>query len=224
MRQTRRRNTRRVNSNTHNKTHKKYIDKLQRLYPACKHDINRDDYSRYEGHRITYGEMEYDGIEQLYQKLIKINPKIDCFMDIGSGRGKLCMYMAAKPKIKSVLGIELVEQRHNDALILKSELKSEYSRKVDLLNSDIFNIDLTEYSGKNVFIWFSNLCFDQNITDKIFEKIIKEIPAGSFVCCSKEPAGFDLKKEPQSESEKTMEKIDEAIIPMSWSQNSNVFI
>jgi 16S rRNA A1518/A1519 N6-dimethyltransferase RsmA/KsgA/DIM1 with predicted DNA glycosylase/AP lyase activity len=156
--------------------------------------------------------MEYDGIEQLYTRLLKTNANIDCFIDIGSGRGKLCFYMAAKPKIKHVLGVELVEERHNDATILKSELKTEYSKKVELFNSNIFDIDLTKHPGKTPFIWFSNLCFDQSITDKIFDKLTTELPEGSFICCSKNPENTNMKK------------LDQIQIPMSWSTTSNVYI
>jgi len=99
---------------------KQYIIKLRNLYPSCKFDHNREECeTEYTGHKITYGEMEYEGIQQLYEHVTShLSPKIDTFIDIGSGRGKLCMYMASKPKITSVLGIELVRQRHYDALQL----------------------------------------------------------------------------------------------------------
>ena len=89
-----------------NITKKNYIQTLQILYPKCKHDDSNEN-CNYDGHKITYGEMEYNGIQQLYSIIAeKYNKNIDCFMDIGSGRGKLCMYMAAQPKIKHVLGVE----------------------------------------------------------------------------------------------------------------------
>ena len=203
--------TKRLRRGANQKTRKRYIRKLLEIYPECKHDSHIN-HSKYEGHKITYGEMEYDGIEQLYTQLLKTNANIDCFIDIGSGRGKLCFYMAAKPKIKHVLGVELVEERHNDATILKSELKTEYSKKVELFNSNIFDIDLTKHHGKTPFIWFSNLCFDQSITDKIFDKLTTELPEGSFICCSKNPENTSMKK------------LDQIQIPMSWSTTSNVYI
>jgi hypothetical protein len=195
-----------------NITHKKFIKKLVDLYPKCKHDESSNNIF-YDGHKITYGEMEYDGIQQLYSTILnKYNKKIDCFMDIGSGRGKLCMYMAAQPKTKKVLGIELVEQRHRDASILQQQLKSEYADKVMLLNNDIFNINLSNYSGNNVFVWFSNLCFDQDITNKIFEKLNDELPKGSIISCSKQP------------KESSLIFLESITIPMSWTSNSNVYI
>ena len=158
-------------------TKKRYLEKLKKLYPICKFDETRDDYALYDGHKITYGEMEYTGIQKLYSYISKnYNPKINCFMDIGSGRGKLCMYMAAQSKIQHVLGVELVKQRHDDAEVLKSQLKQEYSKKVDLLNQNVLEIDFEKYHGSHVFVWFSNLCFEQSTTNDIFQKLQNELP------------------------------------------------
>jgi tRNA G46 methylase TrmB len=194
-------------------TRKKHISKLKQLYPMCKHDHNTDDYSLYEGHKITYGEMEYKGIDQLYKYITKhYNSDINCFIDIGSGRGKLCMYMAAQPKIIDVLGVELVKQRHNDAEILKSELKNEYSSKVILLNKNVLEIDFEKYKNSQIFIWFSNLCFEQSITNVIFQKLMSELPKGTIICCSNTPnSGIG-------------EFLQNISVPMSWSKSSNVYI
>lgn len=193
-----------------NMTKKKYIQQLQTLYPSCKHDENIQ--CTYGEHKITYGEMEYDGIQELYSIITKkYNSKIDCFMDIGSGRGKLCMYMAGQPKIKHVLGVELVKERHDDAENLKSKLKSSYANKVELLNQNIFDVNLGENSGNNVFIWFSNLCFDKNNIDLIFKKFSEELPEGTIICCSKKP-------------ESELKYLDSIKIPMSWNRDSIVYI
>jgi len=194
-------------------TRKRYVHTLQKLYPRCKYDNDHDD-SSYNGHKTTYGEMEYNGIQKLYSTIInKYNPKIDCFMDIGSGRGKLCMFMAAQPKIKHVIGIELVKKRHEDAEILKSNLASNYADKVTLLYTDIFQINLAEYSGKNVFVWFSNLCFDQQITNNIFEKMKNELPEGTIICCSNQP-----------KNESILTYLETVQISMSWNKGSDVYM
>ena len=195
---------------------KEFIQKLKDIYPNCKHDDNVDcsNYSNHYGQKVTYGEMEYDGIEKLYSIIEKkYNPNMDCFMDIGSGRGKLCMYMSAQPNIDKVFGIEIVEERHNDANRLKNKLNSEFTNKIELLNMDIFEMNLREHSGKNNFIWFSNLCFDQNIIDNIFEKIKNELPEGSIICCSKKP-----------DNEIGLNYLESIEIPMSWSKESIVYI
>jgi hypothetical protein len=188
-----------------NMTSKVFVNLLKKLYPSCKHDKSLN--SLYENHKITYGEMEYNGIEQLYKTIKNINPKVDCFIDIGSGRGKLCMYMASQPKIKNVLGIEIVKERYEDAEELKSKLKSEFSNKVTLLNKNVLEISFKDYLPTEglVFVWFSNLCFDQEITDSIFSKMREELPKGSIICCSQCPNTKDL------------DNIPSIKIPMTWS-------
>ena len=199
--------------NPHKGTKKNYIIQLKNLYPSCKFDRNVEDSSLYNGVNITYGEMEYDGVQKLYSFVSKnYNNKINCFMDLGSGRGKLCMYMASLSKIKYVLGVELVKQRHDDAEILKSELNFEYANKVHLLNKNIYDIDFEEYKNKQIFIWLSNLCFDQTGIDNIFQKLKNSLPSGTIVCCSKKPL------------ENFGEYLNSIQVPMSWNKESNVYI
>jgi len=205
--------TRRNRRNSHKGTKKHYIIKLQKLYPNCKFDRNVEDISLYNGNNITYGEMEYEGIQKLYTFITKnYNPKINCFMDLGSGRGKLCIYMAAQPKIKHVLGVELVKQRHDDAEILKSEFTFEYADKVKLLHKNIFDVDFEEYKNNQIFIWFSNLCFDQTGIINVFQKIQRDLPSGTIICCSKKP------------EEIFGEFLHTIQAPMSWNKESNVYI
>jgi hypothetical protein len=179
--------------------------------------------------------MEYEGIQRLYSYVKKANSHIDTFIDVGSGRGKLCMFMAAQPDISRVLGVELVTQRHNDALVLKKELieyqktgkttskrvrklacqggQIDYANKATFLNQNVLEIEFAGYIGQEaVFVWFSNLCFDQSTTNDIFEKLARELPKGSIICCSKEPVPVVGKS------------IGQVIIPMSWSNNSIVYM
>jgi 16S rRNA A1518/A1519 N6-dimethyltransferase RsmA/KsgA/DIM1 with predicted DNA glycosylase/AP lyase activity len=157
--------------------------------------------------------MEYDGIHQLYNYVKKhYNPNINCFIDIGSGRGKLCMYMASQPKIKKVLGVEIVKERHNDAEYIKSQLNYDYSQKVILLNKDILTIDFEAYKNSQILIWFSNLCFEVSTIDIVFNKIKNELPKGTIVCCSKNPTTFKA------------DYLNVITIPMSWNKLSNVYI
>jgi len=156
---------------------------------------------------ITYGEMEYDGIQQLYPHVMKQSP-VNCFMDIGSGRGKLCMYMAAQPKIQRVVGIELVKERHDDAIKLQHDLQSDFSDKITLLNKNVMDVSMDEYKQYTLFIWFSNLCFDEKVTCEIVTKL-QELP-GSILCCStKMNMGTFIKS---------------VEIPMSWESKSTVYM
>jgi SAM-dependent methyltransferase len=206
-------------------TRKNFVSKLKSLYPSCKHDsIQNKSIDSYDGHNITYGEMNYDGMKYLYTYVQTINPEINTFIDIGSGRGKLCLYLASLPKIKKCIGIELVKTRYDDAIELKSRLSPLFADKVEFICGDIFSIDLSERlingssndSGTDakVFVWFSNLCFKQETVDDVFEKIVNELPKGSILCCSKKT----ISENPR------ITFIESVPIEMSWNKASNVHI
>jgi tRNA G46 methylase TrmB len=211
-------NTRHRRKKTHKVTKKAYINKLKIHYPSCKYDgsLNNPSLTKYAEHKITYGEMDYEGLEKLYAKVQLLNSKIDTFIDIGSGRGKLCLFMASIGKIKKSIGIELVKERIDDALELQQKLPVEYSNKVSFINSNIFDIQIKTIISTNsqVFVWFSNLCFEQSTTDKIFKKITEELPSNSIVCCSKKILN-DIPK---------LIFVESLPIEMSWDKGSSVFI
>jgi len=192
-----------------NKT-KKCIKELKKLYPSMKYDVSHNK-TKHNKYNTTYGEMEYEGIEKLYNHLLQTNKQINCFMDLGSGRGKLCMYMSAQQDIQKVIGIELVKERHDDAIAMKNKL-TEISDKVDLFNNDIFKISLIPYAKYNNFIWISSLCFSEKIVNNIFKKIKRELNTGTIVCCSKIP------------TIKIGELIDTVIIPQTWNSEHEVSV
>jgi len=137
-------------------------------------------------YNTTYGEMEILGIKKLYTYLLKTY-SFNCFMDLGSGKGKVCAYMAKQPAIKEVVGIELVEERHQEALKLMDTLNPEEKQKVTLVLNDIFKVPLKKYKDMESFIWISSLCFPQDVVNNIFKKIKRELKPGTIVCCSKTP-------------------------------------
>jgi len=196
---------------------KNYLDNLIKLYPTCQHDSNISEIEKkYDGKKTTYGEMDYNGVKELYEIAKSINKKINTFIDIGSGRGKLCFFMASYDEIKKSIGIELVTDRHNDALELQDRLEKEYAGKVKLINSDIFdfNLDSNLPDHPQVFAWFSNLCFDEIANDDVFLKFEKELPEGSILCCSRS-CGVDIK---------FMKFVKSVQIDMSWGKANNVYI
>jgi len=137
-------------------------------------------------YNTTYGEMEIKGIEKLYNHLLK-TCSFNCFMDLGSGKGKVCMYMAKQPDIQNVIGIELVKERHIEACKLQKELEDKDSDKVKLILKDVFKVSLKKYKNMNTFIWISSLCFPQDVVNNIFKKIKRELNPGTIICCSKTP-------------------------------------
>jgi len=187
-----------------------YESKLKELYPQMKQD-NISLRDKYTGHSITYGEMEYDGLDMLLKEL---SDDFNYFIDIGSGRGKLPMYMAKNDNIEKAVGIELVAERHDDAVVLKEQLK-DYNQvnKVELINEDVLKLDLTKYNDKKSLVWISNLCMGEEITDKIYEKIINELAPGSIITSTRVYNSYPKLRE--------IKKVD---IPMTWNNKSSVTI
>ena len=220
--------TRRRGNRRPRMTRKRFVTKLKELYPACKHDgvgIQREVYNE---HNITYGEMDYKGMEKLYKHVKKINPDINTFLDIGSGRGKLCLYLLGLPKIQKCIGVELVKERYEDALQLKTQLPEEYVDKVEFIHANILDVPLNKYFNDQtkLFVWFSNLCFAQHVTDDIFKKLGTELPVGTIICCSKKTSNnLNLTPNPNLETSLTsFTYLGSVQIEMSWSGNSTVYI
>jgi hypothetical protein len=162
--------------------------------------------------------MDYKGLARLFKHVQKMSPQINAFIDVGSGRGKLCLFMASTARIKKAIGIELVKARHEDALCLQNNVPREYAQNAKFINANIFDVDLKKELPENpyVFVWFSNLCFDQNTTNDIFDKLANELPVGSIICCSKIYS--------TDKTDSALGFIESIPIEMSWSKTSNVHI
>ena len=191
-----------------------YVNQLKKLYPLCKHDNNAQKCDQYNGHDIVYGEMTYEGIETLYVSISKYAIP-EYFLDVGSGRGKLCLYMASKPNIVKSIGIELVTTRVNDAEKLKKSLiRSIFAKKCEFINANIFDVSISDKINGPAFLWFSNLCFDPSLTERIYSKLVDELPVGSIICSSKIPENTPVK----------LKSLGSMQVGMSWNESSNVYI
>jgi hypothetical protein len=191
------------------------MNRLKELYPKVQFDKNTTGKSS----ELTYGEMEYDGIEKLNNKYGKPN-NLDVFIDIGSGRGKLCIYAACQDNINKSIGIEIVEERHQDAINLLNKLCQEFPKntnfrnKIEFMNKDILNASniLNNYISNPPLVWVSNLCFNEDTNKKVFDQLVEIMPNNSIIGCSKEP---------QTNNLTLLEKMD---VPMSWNPNSQIYV
>ncbi len=191
-----------------------YVNQLKKLYPLCKHDDKSQTCEKYDGHDIVYGEMTYEGIETLYTIVSKYGIP-EYFLDVGSGRGKLCLFMASKPNIVKSIGIELVSSRVDDAEKLKKSLiRSKFAKKCEFINANIFDVSISDKINGPAFVWFSNLCFDPSLTERIYSKLVDELPIGSIICSSKIP-------ENPPNGLKSLGVIQ---VGMSWNELSNVYM
>lgn len=198
------------------KTHKANDPTLQirKLYPRIQRD-RKDHTGEYPGHKITYGEMEYAGLDHLLGHLqTRFGKTFDAFLDVGSGRGKLVLYMAAKPPIHRSVGIELVRERHQDAVRLLRRLPRALQGKVVLRQGDVGSVDVAALfpAASRVLVWFSNLCFEASGTDAVFRQLCRELPPGSVIALSKEPRSGMAKK------------LGGTTAAMSWKASSQVHL
>jgi len=171
----------------------------------------------YKDHTITYGEMDYHGMDQVIGHInTNHNINFDYFMDVGSGRGKLPLQVAALPNVKKSIGIEVVKERHDDAEEIKNKLIKfkNITDKVVFINDDFNEVKLSDHIDGVTLVWISNLCFTQELTNRIFSKLLGILKRDSIIACSKE----------HLIDSSIITKIGTLQIPMSWEKNSQVYL
>ena len=191
-----------------------FLKKLKKVYSTVRFDTI-DQKDKYPNNIITYGEMNYEGMNMIIDHLHTAHEiSFKNFIDFGSGRGKLPLQVASVPNVKKSIGIEIVKERHDDAEEIKNKLKKFNSivNKVEFINGDFKNVVLKDINEVTL-VWISNKCFSQELTDQIFSKLIT-LPKGSVITCSNEVSNIDTNK---------IRKIDNLKVPMSWYPNSDVY-
>ena len=206
---------------TTRKQTRSFFEQLYEKYPSCVHDCVEA--HKYPKQKIVYGEMEYEGMKELYAYVRKLEPSLGGFMDVGSGRGKLCLFMAEFPEITYAIGIELVRERCRDAQKLKRDLGEDFgsiTKKVRFLCENALEINyrsLVPRKSSPCFVWFSNLCFVSETSDAILRKLSAELPSGSILACSQALST-------ETTEEDGIRKIGNVSVAMSWSTSSDVFV
>ncbi len=193
---------------------KHYLNHLMKLYPHTQYDWYSGQHPIYN---TTYGEMNYDGMNSMYTNLEDHNIKqCKTFMDLGCGRGSICLYMASKPTIKNSIGVELIKERLDDAIQLKHNLgKNKYTSKIQFHNDDIFNfLDQKPIDPHPHLVWISNLLFSEELTNKLYENLINKLPNQSIICSSNKPSEYNSSQ---------CQQIKRFDVPMSWTENSPIY-
>jgi hypothetical protein len=193
---------------------KYYLNNLKKIYPQPQYDSFSGKHPVYN---TTYGEMNYDGMNTMFSNLQDHHVKqCKTFMDLGCGRGSICLYMASKANIKNSIGVELIKERIDDAIQLKNNLgTNNYTSKIQFYNDDMLNfMDHQTIDTNPYLVWISNLLFNDELTNKIYEQLIHKLPNQSLICSSKPPLDYDEDK---------CKKIKTFDVPMSWDKNSNIY-
>lgn len=196
---------------------KAYWNALTELYPTTLHLSvdNKPDYGEYP---LTYGEMTTASIKVIIEKYELHSYTV--FIDMGAGTCKLPLFVAGFEHIKKSIGIELVEERVVYGKNLKQNLDKDTHKpildKVELIHEDMFKVNLTQkVEEEKTFVWISNLCFNDELSIKLFDKLHNELPDDSIIGCSKIPSVID-------ESKFTL--LATEIVEMSWNKTSTIIL
>jgi SAM-dependent methyltransferase len=169
-------------------------------------------------HNLTYGEIEWPTLKLILDYTNKQTWPTTTpgkFYDLGSGRGRAVLYMALAGPFDHSVGIEVLPERVSLAQKALATLKSSIPNagaKVRFYEGSFLNPNFKYKDARAIFV--SNLCLDSETQDALFKKLNLEMPKGSLLFCSKEPAT------PLG----AFEKLGTERVPMTWTPTSEFHI
>jgi hypothetical protein len=156
----------------------------------------------------VYGEITYQGMQILANKL-KLTPR-DVFYDLGCGMGKLVLYMYLAKPIKKSVGIEMIGKRYTIADYALASLVSQGfldpKRELKLIHNNIRNENFSDATA----IFMSSLCFPPGLIEELDQKFSK-FKKGLRVAT--------LKPLPESTR---LTLVDISYLPMTWTATSRI--
>lgn len=155
-------------------------------------------------HNLTYGEIEWSMLKLIVEHTKQWpSQSPGRFYDLGCGRGKAVLYMALAGPFDLSVGVEVLPERILLAQHALTQLKASIpsaGSKIRLYEASFLN-PAFKYKDARV-VYLSNIYFDSETQAAIFAKLNIEMPKGSLVFCSKEPAimpgAFEKVEVPQS--------------------------
>ncbi len=116
----------------------------------------------------VYGEITYSSLNKLLSYL-QLSEK-DVVYDLGSGVGKVVIYMALATPVRKAIGIELSESRHQDAkkaFANARALTKELAGRCEFLNDDLTVVNLSNAS----VIYTCSTAFSINFMRKVTARL-----------------------------------------------------
>ena len=157
----------------------------------------------------VYGEITYEGMRLLAEKLALTRD--DVFYDLGSGTGKLVCYLYLTTPVKNSIGIEMVGQRHCIALGVQEELRLagllNQRRELTFIHN---NMRLEDFKGATV-IYMASLCFLDELMEALNQKFARINPGLRIISLRPIPP------HPQ------IVFIERTYLPMTWTDRSVVY-
>lgn len=150
---------------------------------------------------FIYGEVNHEDLLNLINNL-SIDITNYHFLDIGSGAGKICIYVNMKLNLLST-GVEIDINRYNDSIILSENMNLD---NIYFINDNYKNIFFGDYD----ILYCCNIVFEFSENKYLFKKILKEFN-GIFILFE-----FDNTLLPYL--------VKETTINTSWSKNVSIYI
>lgn len=199
---------------SHTKNNKKYLTRknIKKFYKGMDgYTLETEKYDK--KFNLTYGEITLGGIQKLVDIYNSICPiksysvERRVFYDLGSGVGKNVAMVASMENILSK-GVEIVEDRHNTAIIAYNKMNKSLQSRIEFINGSLFDIPL----HNSAWIFVSNLLFSDELNKKLAKKLEKELQKNTLIGCSQEMQ-FS-----------TIRLIKTVRIPMTWDKSSETYI
>lgn len=121
---------------------------------------------------MTYGEIIPGQLKNLFSK----HTKLSTFIDLGSGKGKLCLEACSLPSIQSVIGLELLPARLAQALKLKKQYNREMSHCQFYLHD--LNIPFSDHKTP-ALAYLCATCF----TESLLINLARWLTNDAFIQC-----------------------------------------
>ena len=129
----------------------------------------------------VYGDSSVDWVLHLFRLLAgKPVANDDVFYDLGSGSGKLTLYVHLLTRAALAVGVELSPTRHSQAIAAQSQAAHllDHQRGLRFIGpSSMLDAELTDATHVYVF----NLCFDEPFLQRLRERLIAQLPIGASV-------------------------------------------
>jgi len=139
-----------------------------------------ESYTSDHSKNLLTGEVTYDGMENLYAAL-KLRPD-DVFYDLGSGTGKLVLYVALRAQVAKSVGLEIGERRHELASmagVRLAEMPADANSKLPSLEQprsefEVVQADICRYPYHDVsVVVFTNVCMDMQVQSRTLDQLLK---------------------------------------------------
>jgi len=168
-------------------------------------------------HNLTYGEIEWPTLKKMveYAQAQQVSPGCSNFYDLGCGRGRAVLYMALTGIFNASIGIEVLPERialTQRALTSLRSVIPTAGAKLKIYEASFLNPAFKYKDARMVFL--SNLCFDKDTQDALFNKLNVEMQKGSLVFCSKMP----------DSTPSAFEIVGMERVPMTWTPTSEIHI